>query len=102
MPHCSPNQVATGVWGRGHGYRAAAGSNCLPCAGTVSMSWLLRIDSDKSRHSAPIVGETGDVVAAGSAAGPSARIIDERVAALSALVLETARAISAEMGAPRR
>jgi IclR family acetate operon transcriptional repressor len=52
--------------------------------------------------SAPIFDETGYVVAAVSASGPLARIVDERVAQLSALVLETARAISMEMGAPRR
>jgi IclR family acetate operon transcriptional repressor len=52
--------------------------------------------------SAPIFDETGGVIAAVSASGPLARIVDERVAQLSALVLETARAISAEMGAPRR
>lgn len=52
--------------------------------------------------SAPIFDETGDVVAAVSATGPLARIVDERVAELSALVLATARAISREMGAPRR
>jgi IclR family acetate operon transcriptional repressor len=52
--------------------------------------------------SAPIFDETGEVAAAVSASGPLARIVDERVAQLSALVLETAGAISAEMGAPRR
>ena len=48
---------------------------------------------------APIFDETGDVVAAVSASGPMARIGDERMAQLGALVLETARAISADMGA---
>jgi IclR family acetate operon transcriptional repressor len=52
--------------------------------------------------SAPIFDETGGVAAAVSASGPLARIVDERVAQLSAMVLETARAISAEMGAPSR
>jgi IclR family transcriptional regulator, acetate operon repressor len=48
---------------------------------------------------APIFDETGDVVAALSASGPMARIGDERMAQLGALVLETARAVSADMGA---
>ena len=48
---------------------------------------------------APIFDETGDVVAAVSASGPMARIGDERMAQLGALVLEASRAISAEMGA---
>ena len=48
---------------------------------------------------APIFDETGDVVAAVSASGPMARICDERIAQLGALVLKTARAISADMGA---
>jgi IclR family transcriptional regulator, acetate operon repressor len=50
---------------------------------------------------APIFDETGEAVAAVSASGPMARIVEERVAPLGALVLETARAISADMGAPR-
>ncbi len=48
---------------------------------------------------APIFDETGDVVAAVSASGPMARIGDERMAQLGALVLEASRAISADMGA---
>jgi IclR family transcriptional regulator, acetate operon repressor len=48
---------------------------------------------------APIFDETGDVVAAVSASGPMARIVDERMGQLGALVLEAARAISADMGA---
>ncbi len=48
---------------------------------------------------APIFDETGDVVGAVSASGPMARIDDERIAQLGALVLGTSRAISAEMGA---
>lgn len=48
---------------------------------------------------APIFDETGDVVAAISASGPMARIVDERMAQLGALVLEASRAISADMGA---
>ncbi len=48
---------------------------------------------------APIFDETGDVVAAVSASGPMARISDERVAQLGALVLEASRAISRDMGA---
>ncbi len=48
---------------------------------------------------APIFDETGDVVAAVSASGPMARISDERMSQLGALVLEASRAISADMGA---
>lgn len=48
---------------------------------------------------APVYDETGDVVAAISASGPMARIGDERMAQLGALVLEASRAISADMGA---
>jgi IclR family acetate operon transcriptional repressor len=48
---------------------------------------------------APIFDETGDVVAAVSASGPMARISDERMAQLGALVLEASRAISRDMGA---
>jgi IclR family acetate operon transcriptional repressor len=51
---------------------------------------------------APIFDETGDCVAAVSASGPMARIGDERITQLGALVLETSRAISAEMGASPR
>lgn len=47
---------------------------------------------------APIFDETGDVVAAVSASGPMARIVEERIAQLGALVLEASRAISVEMG----
>jgi len=49
---------------------------------------------------APIFDETGDVVAAVSLSGPMARINDERLSQLGALVLQTARTISTEMGAP--
>jgi IclR family transcriptional regulator, acetate operon repressor len=49
---------------------------------------------------APIFDETGEAVAAISASGPMARIVEERIAPLGALVLETARRISSEMGAP--
>jgi IclR family transcriptional regulator, acetate operon repressor len=49
---------------------------------------------------APIFDETGESVAAISASGPMARIVEERVAPLGALVRETAHAISREMGAP--
>lgn len=51
---------------------------------------------------APIFDETGDVVAAVSAAGPTARIGEKRIEELGALVVETARAISADMGARRQ
>ncbi len=47
---------------------------------------------------APVFDETGEAIAAVSASGPMARILDDRVAGLAALVRETARAISAEMG----
>jgi IclR family acetate operon transcriptional repressor len=47
----------------------------------------------------PIFDETGDAVAAVSVSGPMARIVDARVGPLSALVLQAARDISAEMGA---
>ncbi len=49
--------------------------------------------------SAPIFDETGTVVAAVSASGPMARIVDGRIAPLGASVLQIAREISAEMGA---
>ena len=49
--------------------------------------------------SAPIFDETGGVVAAISASGPMARIVDGRVAPLGASVLQASRVISAEMGA---
>ncbi len=55
--------------------------------------------------SAPIFDETGYVIAAVSLSGPMARIVDERVAPLAAMVMAAARAISADMGAaagPRR
>ncbi len=48
---------------------------------------------------APIFDESGEAVAALSVSGPMARIVDERIAPLSALVVRSARAISAEMGA---
>jgi len=48
---------------------------------------------------APIVDETGDVVAAVSASGPMARIGDDRVSRLGEMVKETAEAISMDMGA---
>ena len=51
---------------------------------------------------APIFSETGDIVAAVSAAGPTARIPEARIPQLGALVLETSRAISAEMGASQQ
>lgn len=48
---------------------------------------------------APIFDETGDVIGAVSTSGPTARVSEERVESLGALVRDTARAISAEMGA---
>jgi IclR family transcriptional regulator, acetate operon repressor len=48
---------------------------------------------------APIFDETGDVVAAISASGPLARIGDERVPPLGEMVMESARAISMDIGA---
>lgn len=47
---------------------------------------------------APVLDETGDVIAAVSTSGPTARISEERIGELGALVLRAARAISAEMG----
>lgn len=47
---------------------------------------------------APIFDETGDCIAAISVSGPTARISEERIAPLGTLVLDAARAISAEMG----
>jgi IclR family transcriptional regulator, acetate operon repressor len=49
---------------------------------------------------APIFDESGDAVAAVSLSGPMGRIDDARMAQLGAQVAETARDISAEMGAP--
>ena len=46
-----------------------------------------------------LTGDEGDAVAAVSVSGPMARIVDARVGPLSALVLQAARDISAEMGA---
>lgn len=51
---------------------------------------------------APIFDETGDVVAAVSASGPMARIVEEQIAQLGGLVLEASRAISAELGGTSR
>jgi len=51
---------------------------------------------------APIFDDTGDAIAAVSVSGPMARMVDERVGPLSALVVRTARDISAEMGATVR
>ena len=48
---------------------------------------------------APVFDDTGDLVAAVSASGPMARIVDERVERLANLVMAAARAISAELGA---
>ena len=50
---------------------------------------------------APIFDETGDAVAAISASGPMARVDEDRVPSLGQRVIEAARAISYEMGAPR-
>ena len=48
---------------------------------------------------APIFDETGDCVGAVSTSGPMARMSDDRMAHLGALVLAAARAISRDMGA---
>jgi len=48
---------------------------------------------------APILDETGDIAGAVSASGPMARIDEDRLGPLGRMVVETARAISAEMGA---
>ena len=47
---------------------------------------------------APIFDETGDVIAAVSVSGPTARMVEDRIAPLGAMVLKTAGAISAELG----
>jgi IclR family acetate operon transcriptional repressor len=47
---------------------------------------------------APIFDETGDVIAAVSASGPTARIVEDRFGQLGAMVLKSARAISTELG----
>ena len=47
---------------------------------------------------APIFDETGDVIAAVSASGPTARISEERILQLGRLVLEAAEEISSDMG----
>ena len=86
---------------------------------TIATPALLRVDLarvrsagyavDDEEHaiglrciSAPIWDENGEVIAGVSASGPMARILDERMAPLGELVLRTARAISAELGAPGR
>lgn len=85
-------------------------------AQTITSPALLRADLEQARPagyfvddeehaiglrcvSAPIFDETGTVVAAISASAPMARLVDNRVVPLGASVLQTARAISAEMGA---
>jgi len=50
---------------------------------------------------APIFDETGDVIAAVSTSGPTARISEERMLQLGSLVSEAAQAISSEMGGKR-
>ena len=47
---------------------------------------------------APIVNENGDVIAAVSASGPMARMTDERLASVAALVVGAARSISHDLG----
>jgi IclR family acetate operon transcriptional repressor len=47
---------------------------------------------------APIFDETGDVIAAISASGPTARISEERMLQLGAMVAQAARGISSDMG----
>jgi len=49
---------------------------------------------------APVYDETGDVVAAVSVSGPVVRISEERVSQLGQMMIASARAISADMGAP--
>ena len=85
---------------------------------TITTPTALRADLGRARESgyaiddeehavglrciaAPIFDETGDAIGAVSASGPMARMVDERVAPVGALVLATARSISADMGAPR-
>jgi hypothetical protein len=77
--------------------RADVGQNRQADAWTVEHAIGLRCIA------APIFDETGDVVAAVSTTGrPMAPISDERMAQLGELVLETARAICADMGAGRQ
>ncbi|MDR3385473.1 MAG: IclR family transcriptional regulator C-terminal domain-containing protein [Rudaea sp.] len=83
---------------------------------TVTSPAVLRADLERARTlgyavddeehavglrciAAPIFDETGDLVAAVSVSGPMARIGDEQVSQLGMLALQTARRISAEMGA---
>jgi IclR family acetate operon transcriptional repressor len=51
---------------------------------------------------APVFDETGDVIAAISASGPTARISEERIQQLGDLVLQAANAISSDMGGCQR
>jgi IclR family acetate operon transcriptional repressor len=86
---------------------------------TITTPALLRADLERARAvgyaiddeehavglrciASPIFDETGDAIAAVSVSGPMARMVDERVGPLSAMVLQAARDISAEMGAHRR
>lgn len=48
---------------------------------------------------APVFDETGDVIGAISVSGPMARIDESRISELGQMLVEAARAISAEMGA---
>ncbi len=83
---------------------------------TITTPALLRADLERARTmgyaiddeehavglrciAAPVFDETGNAVAAVSVSGPMARIDDQRVGPLGALVLQAARDISAEMGA---
>ena len=103
----TPKRLATVL--RRHGMRRLT-------ARTIASASLLRADLEGARAggyfvddeehavglrcvSAPIFDETGGVVAAISASGPMARIVDNRVAPLGASVLRASRVISAEMGA---
>jgi IclR family acetate operon transcriptional repressor len=79
-----------------------------PAALRIQLAWVRSAGYalDDEEHAvglrciaAPIFDETGETIAAISASGPIARIVEERVAPLGALVLETARTISREMGA---
>ena len=47
---------------------------------------------------APVMGETGAPLAGLSLSGPTARVTDERLAALGAMVARTARDVSRELG----
>ena len=93
------------------------GMQCLTVR-TIGSPALLRAELERSRRvghaiddeehavglrclAAPIHDENGDVVGAISASGPMARMTDERLGPVAALVVGAARTISHELGARR-